>query len=161
MSFIHSLSSQTRGARTALGSLGSNLASRSLWGVAVGVGVGAGCREVAPSTRLLQGEGRHGRLKRLSHLQKVTQPWCQGLPTAAWVSLSSPKTGRRDPSGPTPSVLPRSGVARTCDRSPLKLHSKAHFLGWTVLSLEGENGSLCDPPKSATCPSILLAPGGV
>lgn len=41
-----------------------------------------------------------GGSERLSHLWKVTQPWCQGLPTAAWVSLFSPKKGRREPSGP-------------------------------------------------------------
>ena len=62
---------------------------------------------------------------------------------------------------PTPSMLPRSGAARTCNHPPLKLHSKAHFLGWTVLSLEGENGSPCGPLRSATCPSTVLAPGGV
>lgn len=62
---------------------------------------------------------------------------------------------------PTPSMLPCSGVARTCDCPSLKLHSKAHFLGWTVLSLEGENGSPRYPLRSATCPSTLLAPGRV
>ena len=57
---------------------------------------------------------------------------------------------------PTPSMLACSGIARTCNCSPTKLHSKAHFLGWAVLSLDGKSGSSCDPLRSATCPSVLL-----
>lgn len=43
--------------------------------------------------------------ERLSHLWEVTQQWGQGLATAAWVSLFSPKEGEM-PNGPHSATLP-------------------------------------------------------
>lgn len=58
--------------------------------------------EATPSTSW----GGMGGPERLSNLWEVTQHWGQGLATAAWVSLFSPKEGGELPNGPHLATLP-------------------------------------------------------
>lgn len=96
----------------------------------------------APRTGLFQG-GETGGSERLSHLWEVTQPWWQGLPTAAWVCLLSPEEGRRDPQWPpTPSTPPTPGSLGPGTVRPLTPASNCTFRPGTFSACRGEQVSL-------------------